>query len=150
MTVIKTLVLLLLVAVAILGACAGNSGVGDLPTPDTNLRSAQLVGYQVYGTEGKWLGEVSGVLLDPVTGKVAHLVLFFKEPRVYGRALMVMNPRRFIPIPWARFTSGPQDSSLSLDADEMVLIPAPYLDTAPAALNAAQVQTIDAYWLSEQ
>lgn len=148
MTGTKTLVLLLLVAVPILGACAGASAADERPAPGANVQAVQLVDYQVYSPTGKWLGEVAGVLLEPETGEIGYVVLFYREPRVYGRAVMVIDPRRFIPIPWAWFAMGPDEGTLSLDADEMTLIPALYLEKAPASLNAAQALAIDDYWQS--
>ncbi len=148
MTGTKTLALLLLVAVPVLGACAGGPATGELPPPGADVRVTQFTGYEVNSSEGKWLGEVAGVLLNPETGETVYLVLFFREPGVYGRALMVRDPRRFIPIPWALFTPDPEGGTLSLDADEMTLMPAPYLKKAPASLSAAQAQVIDDYWRS--
>lgn len=144
----KILILLLLVAVLLLGACAGDAPAEDEPMSGANVRAIQFVGYQVYSPEGKWLGEVESVLLTPETGDISYLVLFFREPRAYGRALMVTDPRRFIPIPWERFTLAAREDTLRLDADEMSLIPAPYLEKAPDSLSTSQASAIDDYWRS--
>jgi len=148
MTGTRALVLLMIVTVSILGACAGGVGADELPAPDANVRAVELVGYQVYNPSGKWLGEVASVLLELKTGEVGYLVLSYREPRVYGRAVMVTNPQHFIPIPWAWFTPGLEEHTLSLDADEMTLIPAPYLEKAPVSLKAELAQAIDDYWQS--
>jgi sporulation protein YlmC with PRC-barrel domain len=148
MTGTRALVLLLIVAVPILGACARGVGADELPASGADVQIVELVGYQVYNPTGKWLGEVAGVLLELKTGEVGYVVLSYREPRVYGRAVMVTNPQRFIPIPWAWFTPGPEKHTLSLDAGEMTLIPAPYLGKAPVSLNAELAQAIDDYWQS--
>lgn len=141
----KTLVLLFLIATPLLAACTGASvAAGD----DIDGQIAQLDGDQVYSAAGKWLGEVARVLLDVETGKVDYVVLSYREPRVYGRALMVIDPQRFIPIPWALFTAGPEQGTLSVCADEMTLLPAPYLKKAPADLDVASAAAIDDYWQS--
>ena len=88
------------------------------------------------------------MLLDPETGVIDYLVLSYREPRVYGRALMVTKPQRFIPIPWAQFAPVAGKDILGLDADEMSLIPAPYLEKVPDSLGAAQASAIDRYWQS--
>ncbi len=145
---VQVLTLLLLAALPILGACAGGSGTDEIPSPDADVQAIELDGDQVYNLTGKWLGEVAGVLLDPETGEVGYLVLSYREPRVYGRAVMVTDPRRFVPIPWALFTPGDGEDTLRLDADEMTLIPAPYLEKVPDSLSAAQASAIDDYWQS--
>ena len=144
----KMLTLLLLLAVPVLGACAESSAAADTPAPGTDARGVQFIGYDVYSLEGKWLGEVAGVLLDPETGVIDYLVLSYREPRVYGRAFMVTKPQRFIPIPWAQFAPVAGKDILGLDADEMSLIPAPYLEKVPDSLGAAQASAIDRYWQS--
>jgi len=142
------LALLLVAVLPILGACAEGTRADGLSTSDADVRTVELDGDQVYNLTGKWLGEVAGVLLDPETGEVGYLVLSYREPRVYGRAVMVTDPRRFVPIPWALFTPGDGEDTLRLDADEMTLIPAPHLKQAPDSLSAAQASAIDRYWQS--
>lgn len=142
------LVLLMIVVAPMLGACAGESLPVELPAPGAEVQTVQLVGYEVHDPEGKWLGEVAGVLLDPETGEISYVVLSYREPGDYGRAVMVVNPQRFVPIPWALFTPDPEEGALDLDADEMILIPAPYVEKAPAFLEAEQVRAIDDYWRS--
>ena len=97
---------------------------------------------------GQWLGTVARVLLGPQTGEIGYVVLLYREPHVYGRAVMVVNRQRFVPIPWTLFTPDPAEATLDLDADETILIPAPYLEKAPAFLNTAQGRAIDDYWQS--
>jgi sporulation protein YlmC with PRC-barrel domain len=145
---IGVLVLLLTVATPILGACAGGSPAVALSPPAPDVRSVQLVGYEVHNSVGQWLGEVAGVLLDPETGDIAYVVLSYREPHVYGRAVMVVNPQRFLPIPWALFTPGPEAGTLGIKADETSLIPAPYLEQAPDSLSVKQAQAIDEFWRS--
>jgi len=142
----KALALLLLVALPILGACAGGTRADGLSTSDADVRIIELDGDQVYNLTGKWLGEVAGVLLGPETGGIGYVVLSYREPRVYGRAVMVTDPKRFVPIPWAQFTPVAGEDILSLNADEMTLIPAPYLERAPDSLSAGQASAIDRYW----
>lgn len=142
------LVLLMIVAVPILAACARGALVDERPATGADVRAVQRVGYEVRNPAGQWLGEVAGVLLDPETGEIGYVVLSYREPRVYGRAVMVVNPQWFLPIPWTLFRPNPTEGRLTLDADEMILIPAPYLEKAPAFLNAEQVQAIDDYWKS--
>lgn len=144
----EALALLLLAALPILGACVGDSVADEIPSGDDDVPTIEIDGDQVYNLTGKWLGEVAGVLLDPETGEVDYLVLSYREPGVYGRAVMVTDPRRFVPIPWALFTRGDREDILRLDADEMTLIPAPYLEKIPDALNPSQVCGIDQYWQS--
>lgn len=146
---IGVLVLLLTVAASILGACAGGAPAVGLPPSGADVQAAQLVGYEVCNPAGQWLGKVARVLSDPETGEIAYVVLSYREPHVYGRAVMVVNPQRFLPIPWALFTPHPEERTLDLDADEMILIPAPYLDQAPASLTPEQAQAINSYWQSE-
>lgn len=146
MTGTKAMVLLLLVVVPILGACRGVAAADELPVSGVEVTDVRLIGSQVYQSSGKWLGEVAGVVFKSDTGALDYLVLSYQEPWVYGRGLMATNPQRFVPIPWARFTPGPKEGTLSLDADEMTLIPAPYLERAPVSLNAAQALAIDDYW----
>jgi sporulation protein YlmC with PRC-barrel domain len=142
------LVLLLIAVMPILGACKGALAVGEQSAADADAGGVQLIGYEVDNPAGKWLGEVAGVLMEPETGDVSYVVLSYREPWVEGLALMVTNPQRFVPVPWVLFTPGPEEDTLSLDADEMNLIPAPCLEKAPNALNAEQAQAIDAYWQS--
>lgn len=146
MTRTKAIVLLLLIVAPILGACRGDAAADGLSVSGVDVLDVPLTGCQVYHPTGKWLGEVAGVVLKPETGALGYLVLSYREPRVYGRALMITNPQRFVPIPWSRFTPGPKDGTLNLDVDEMALIPAPYLEKAPASLDAAQALAIDNYW----
>lgn len=144
------LVLLLIAVMPILGACRGALAAGEQPPADADAGGVQIVGYEVDTPTGKWLGEVTGVLLEPETGDVGYIVLSYREPWVEGLALMVTNPQRFIPVPWALFSPGPEEGTLCLDADEMTLIPAPSLEKSPDSLNVEQAQAIDAYWRSVQ
>lgn len=149
MTGFRSLTLLLIFTMPILGACARVSlAAAELPGASADVQAFPLAGAQVYSSTGRWLGEVAGVLQDTKTGELDYLVLSYREPRVYGKAAMVTNPQRFVPIPWTRFTADAGEASLNLDADEMILIPAPYLEKAPDSLSPAQASTIEAYWQS--
>jgi hypothetical protein len=144
----KIMALLLMAAVPILAACAGASAAAQPLSPDDGVEAIQLIGCDVNSLAGTWLGEVAGVLTDADTGEIDYVVLSFEEPRVYGIALMATDPRRFVPVPWAQFKPDPEGGALIADADEMSLIPAPYLEEAPASLNLEQAQAIDDYWQS--
>lgn len=143
---LKILVPLLLVAALTLGACAGGAATSGVSTSSAGVQAVQLVGCEVRNLAGTGLGEVAGVLSDPETGAIAYLVVRCQDPQIYGRALMVVDPQRFVPIPWGRFTPGATERILRLYTDETTLLAAPYLEKAPAVLDTTQTQAIDAYW----
>ena len=144
----RAAILLLLIALLGVGACTPGSLANGLPAPGADLQIVELVGDEVYSLAGRWLGTVAGVLLDADTGGVRYVVLSYQEPGVYGWAVTITDPQRFVPIPWALFMPGDEDDTLHLDADEMTLIPAPYLEAAPDSLDTAQASAIDDYWRS--
>lgn len=144
----RALSLVLIVMMPLLAACVGTSAADGPAAPGSGTQAAEIVGYQVYSPDGKWLGKVARVLLHRETGEVDYVVLAYREPRVYGRAVMVTDPQRYVPIPWARFAPRPGKDSITLNADEMLLIPAPYLDRAPDSLAAEHAEAVDNYWRS--
>lgn len=146
MTRIRGLVLFFLLAVPIVGVYAVASLAHEPAAPAARVQDVELIGYQVFSSTGTWLGEVDGVLTNASTGTIEYVVLSYRVPRVYGLALMVTDPRRYLPIPWRLFATLPDAEELAVDADEMALITAPYLVEDPESLSPETAHAIDHYW----
>ncbi|MBN1314689.1 MAG: PRC-barrel domain-containing protein [Anaerolineales bacterium] len=141
-------IILLFAIMIVISACSHYTAANVLLQPGSDARIVQLVGYQVYCPNGEWVGEVSSLLSDSEKGEIVYIVLSYKEPLIYGRALMVIDPQRYLPIPWERFSLRRNERALNLDVDAVKLIPAPYFDKEPVLLDDTQEQTINDFWLS--
>jgi sporulation protein YlmC with PRC-barrel domain len=143
----KLVVLLLaVVGVPILGACTGIEANAKASSPEASVGATGLSGYELDSPAGDELGKVQDVLVDTETGSVRYLLVSFKDPLVFDKVAMTMNPNRLIPIPWALVMPGLRHGTLVLDAGESELVQAPYLDRGPGVLSIQLEQQIDAYW----
>lgn len=106
-------------------------------------RADQLIGADVVDPQGKGLGDVYDVVMNPQTGKITYLVL--------GRGGVFGVGENHIPVPWEAFRMTAGSQTLVLDSTKSNLDAAPRIATShfsPSGDVGRQGPGADAFWKS--
>jgi hypothetical protein len=114
---------------------------GEVATDETlNLISAdKVVGTSVYNRQGENLGEVYGLMLNKLNGRVAYAIMSFGGFLGIGES--------YHPLPWRALTYSTDLGGYVIDMDRERLKAAPHYRRAEEAERLRERARIDAYYL---
>ena len=105
------------------------------------LRSDELLGTDVRNAQDQVLGSVEDLVMSPVTGKIAYLLI--ERGGLFGIG------EKFIPVPWTDFRATPGVRLLVLDTTKGAMEAAPRVSRdqymSPGQFEKASA-AVDAYW----
>ena len=109
----------LFIAIAILALCATCPLNSSYAARDKSgvLKASNLIGAKVQDTEGKKLGTIKDLVIDPLEGDIGYAVLDF------GGFLGLGD--KYFAVPWDAFKLGENHKYLILDVSKKVLKNAP-------------------------
>lgn len=107
------------IAVAILALCTTFTLNSSYAARDKNgvLKASTLIGAKVQDTEGKKLGDIKDLVIDPIEGDISYAVLDF------GGFLGLGD--KYFAVPWEALKLGENQKYLILDVSKKVLKNAP-------------------------
>lgn len=114
---------------------------GEIATDETlNLISAdKVVGTSVYNRQGENLGEVYGLMLNKLNGRVAYAIMSFGGFLGIGES--------YHPLPWRALTYSTELGGYVVDIDRERLQAAPHYQRAEDAEGLRERDLIDAYYM---
>ena len=104
------------------------------------LKASQLIGMKVEGTDGKKLGDIKDLVVDPEDGSIDYAVLD------YGGLVGIGD--KYFAVPWQALEIGPDKKKLLIDVTKKELKNAPGFDKKnwPDLSDRQQVLTIYEYY----
>ena len=104
------------------------------------LKASQLIGMKVEGTDGKKLGDIKDLVVDPEDGSIDYAVLDFGG--------LVGIGDKYFAVPWQALQFAPDNKKLLIDVSKKELKDAPGFDKKnwPDLSNQEQVMVIYEYY----
>ena len=118
-----------------------------VPVTGANVyfRYGELLGDEVRGPRNLALGSVDDLVSNPVTGKIAYVVIALGGVFGFGE--------RHVPVPWDDFEATPDGSLLVLDTTQSALEGARPVEKDRFSVSGgvdSESQKVDAYWKARQ
>jgi len=125
-----------IMGVLLVVACMGTVLPVEAKDKSSVLKASQLLGMKVEGTDGKKLGSIKDMVVDPVDGSIDYLVLDFGGLAGIGD--------KYFAVPWGAFQFAPDGKKLAIAATKKDLKDAPGFDKSnwPDLSDQAQITTI--------
>lgn len=118
-----------------LTSSAGSTGTGT--SASTLVSSRDVMGTEVYNTQGDHVGTIDHVMIDKVSGKIAYAVMGFGG--IFGIG------EDYFPVPWAALRYDPSQGGYVTDITQEQLEAAPDRDEDWHSSRDWEMRTHDTY-----
>lgn len=117
--------------------------------PPADIPTEMLLDYSLVSADGKQIGPIHGMVINPETGVTDYVVVLLKDQYHYGKGADGPPDDNYLLIPWSHLKLDTAQRKLIADVDAAVLDKVPILDDLPTAFPPNWDMALRRFWAGQ-